>query len=72
MNSDQFTGAWNAFTGAAQRRWGQLTDDDLLPIEGDYNKFLGTIRKRYGDRTEEVQQWADRWLETPKPRAKAG
>jgi len=71
MNSDQFKGAWKGFKGEAQKRWGKLTDDDLLQIEGDYNKFLGVIQKHYGDRKEEVRKWADQWLETHKPLAKA-
>ncbi len=71
MNRDQFKGAWKEFKGEAQRRWGQLTDDDLLQIEGDYTKFLGAIQKRYGDQKEEVKKWADKWLELHQPRKQA-
>jgi uncharacterized protein YjbJ (UPF0337 family) len=71
MNSDQFKGTWKEFKGEAQRRWSQLTDDDLLQIEGDYTKFLGAIQKRYGDQKEAVKKWADKWLELHQPRAKA-
>ena len=70
MNSDQFKGAWKEFKGEAQRRWGQLTDDDLLQIEGDYDKFLGAIQKRYGDQKEKVKKWADQWVDIHERRAK--
>lgn len=64
MNTDQFKGRWNEFKGELKTKWGQLTDDDLLQIEGNYDKFVGAIQKRYGDRKDEVSQWADKWYST--------
>jgi uncharacterized protein YjbJ (UPF0337 family) len=61
MNSENFKGSWLQFKGEAKKKWGQLTDDDLLEAEGDYEKFLGVIHKRYGERKQEVQQWTEDW-----------
>jgi len=61
MNKDQFKGSWQQFKGELKKKWGQLTDDDLLEAEGNYDKFLGVIQKRYGDKKEEVSKWADEW-----------
>jgi len=61
MNQEQFKGSWDQLKGALKKQWGNLTDDDLLQMEGDQDKFNGTIQKRYGDTKEEVSKWADRW-----------
>ena len=59
MNKEQFKGNWQQFKGEVKKKWGQLTDNDLLEAEGDYDKFLGVVQKRYGDRKEEVE-WYER------------
>src|SRR5205823_1509360 len=61
MNKDQFKGSWQQFKGELKKKWGQLTDNDLMEAEGDYDKFLGVVQKRYGDKKEEVSKWADEW-----------
>lgn len=61
MNNDQFKGEWKQFKGELKKKWGKLTDDDLLEAEGDYDKFLGVIQKRYGDKKEELENWTADW-----------
>lgn len=61
MNKEQFKGGWKQFKGEVKKKWGQLTDDDLLEAEGDYDRFLGIVQKRYGDQKEEVTRWVDEW-----------
>jgi len=61
MNRDQFKGNWRQFKGEVKKKWGQIRDNDLLEIEGDYDKFVGVVQKRYGDRQEEVQRWTEDW-----------
>ena len=63
MNRDQFKGNWRQFKGEVKKKWGQLTDNDLVEAEGDYDKFLGVVQKRYGDRKQEVERWAEDWCE---------
>jgi uncharacterized protein YjbJ (UPF0337 family) len=67
MNKEQFKGNWQQFKGEVKKKWGQLTDNDLLEAEGDYDKFLGVVQKRYGDRKEEVERWTDEWYERSAP-----
>jgi len=56
-----FKGSLQQFKGELKKKWGQLTDNDLMEAEGDYDKFLGVVQKRYGDKKEEVSKWADEW-----------
>ena len=39
MNRDQFKGGWQQFKGELKKKWGQLTDNDLVEAEGDYEQF---------------------------------
>ena len=61
MNRDQFKGGWQQFKGELKKKWGQLTDNDLLKAEGDYEKFLGVVQKRYGDKKEKLIRWTEDW-----------
>jgi len=44
MDNNQFKGNWHEFKGEVKRKWGKITDNDLLECEGDYEKFLGIAR----------------------------
>jgi uncharacterized protein YjbJ (UPF0337 family) len=48
LNRDTFAGQWKQIRGDIKSKWGQLTDDELTRVEGDYEKFLGVIQSRYG------------------------
>jgi uncharacterized protein YjbJ (UPF0337 family) len=61
MNKEQFKGTWLEFKGELKKKWGELTDNDLLEAEGDYDKFLGVVQKRYGDQKEQVENWTKDW-----------
>jgi uncharacterized protein YjbJ (UPF0337 family) len=63
MNKEHFKGNWKQLKGEIKKKWGKLTDNDLLEAEGDYDKFLGVVQKRYGDKKDEVQRWTEDWCE---------
>ena len=48
MNSDTIKGKWSELKGSVKQKWGDLTDDDLLEIEGSRDKLVGKIQQRYG------------------------
>lgn len=60
MNESQFKGKWNQIRGEAKKKWGQLTDDDLTEVEGDYDKLVGKVQERHGDSKEQVKDWIDK------------
>ncbi len=63
VNDDQLKGNWKQFKGELKKKWADLTDDDLLYIEGRKDKLEGKIQERYGDKQEEVKKWVDEWFE---------
>ena len=56
MNSVVFAGKWKQVQGSMKEWWGQLTDDDLLKIEGSRDKLLGAIQERYGYTKEKAEE----------------
>ena len=48
MNEDILKGAWLEIKGRVKEKWGQLTDNELVEIEGKSEKLLGLLRKQYG------------------------
>ena len=66
-NEDQLEGQWKQFKGDLKKKWADLTDDDILYIEGKKDKLEGKIQERYGDRKEEVEKWVDEWFEAHSP-----
>lgn len=59
MNREQVKGNWNQIKGAVKQKWGQLTDDDLTEVAGDYDRLVGKIQERTGDTKESIKQWMD-------------
>lgn len=52
-------GNWNELKGKMKQQYADLTDDDLLYVEGKEDELLGRIQKRTGKTKEEVKSWID-------------
>lgn len=61
MDNSQFRDNWHEFKEAAKKRWGQLTDEDLLECERDYEKFLALVQKRCSEQKDAVESWTNDW-----------
>jgi len=57
-------GNWNEFKGEAKERWGELTDDELLQVEGKRDQLVGMIQKKYDIDLEEAEAQVDVWAES--------
>ncbi|PIQ08008.1 MAG: general stress protein CsbD [Ignavibacteriales bacterium CG18_big_fil_WC_8_21_14_2_50_31_20] len=49
-------GNWNETAGKLKQQFANLTDDDLLLVEGKEEEFLGRLQKKLGKTKEEVQK----------------
>ncbi len=63
MNQQQLQGNWQQFKGHVKKKWGKLTDDDLLQSEGEREKLIGKITERYGIKKEKAAKKLDDYLE---------
>jgi uncharacterized protein YjbJ (UPF0337 family) len=56
LNRDTLAGQWKQIRGDVKSKWGQLSDDELTRIEGDYEKLAGAIQTRYGYERSRVER----------------
>ena len=56
---DKLKGSWNVLKGKLQQQYADLTDDDLMYVEGQENELLGRLQKRLGKTKEEVNDLLD-------------
>ena len=56
MNPDVLKGKWNQVKGEIRSKWGKITDDDLMHIQGDVEKMIGKLQERYGLKREQAEK----------------
>jgi len=56
MNWDQVQGKWKQLKGQAQKKWGDLTSDDLDVVDGKREELVGKIQQRYGIVKEDAEK----------------
>jgi uncharacterized protein YjbJ (UPF0337 family) len=59
MNSDRMKGNWKEMKGKAQKKWGELTNDDMDRIDGSREELVGKIQQKYGKSREEAEKEVD-------------
>ncbi len=60
---DKVAGKWKQLTGDIRSKWGKLTDDDLLQVNGEREKLAGKIQERYGIAKDEANRQIDTWAD---------
>ncbi len=55
MNRHVFEGKWKQFRGRLKQAWGELTDDELDRVEGNYDEFVGLLQEKYGWERERAE-----------------
>lgn len=48
-------GNWNELKGKLKAKYGELTDDDLMYVEGQEDQLLGRLQKKTGAAEEELK-----------------
>lgn len=61
MNWDTIQGNWKEISGRLKESWAELTDDELLAIEGKRDQIAGLLQKKYGLAKIEAEQKVDEW-----------
>jgi uncharacterized protein YjbJ (UPF0337 family) len=57
MNKDIAKGKLKQLGGEIKRKWGRITDDDLMQAEGRLDKLVGRIQERTGEQREAIEKW---------------
>ena len=48
--------------GKVKEAWGELTDDEITKVEGNYDVLVGEIQKKYGHTKEKAQESVNSFL----------
>ena len=59
LNQLEIKGRWNEVKGKLQKRWGQLTDDDLGEFQGNANELVGVIQRKTGESRQKIEDFLD-------------
>jgi uncharacterized protein YjbJ (UPF0337 family) len=62
MDWNRVAGNWKQTQGRIKQKWGKLTDDDLIQINGQREQLEGLIQERYGLAKDMVRKDVDAWL----------
>mgnify|MGYP003611576541 CR=1 FL=1 len=52
-------GKWNQLKGKAKQQWANLTDDDLMYVEGKEEELYGKMQEKTGKSRDEIKSWFD-------------
>jgi uncharacterized protein YjbJ (UPF0337 family) len=56
-NTTELEGNWNEIKGKIKQKYAQLTDDDLLLVEGKKDELFGRLQVKLGKTKEELQKF---------------
>lgn len=56
MNTTTLKGKWNEWKGKLKQRYADLTDNDLLFVEGKENELWGKLQQKIGKTKEEIMK----------------
>jgi len=56
MNQLGLKGNWNQAKGKLKQKYAQLTDDDLLYVEGKEDELLGRLQAKLGEGKDQVRK----------------
>ena len=42
-----FEAKWKQLRGKAKEQWGELTDDDLDKVDGQFDQLVGMLQEKY-------------------------
>jgi uncharacterized protein YjbJ (UPF0337 family) len=62
-NWDKISGQWKQFAGDVKTKWGKLTDDELLQINGNREVLAGRLQEKYGIKKDEANKQIDEWAD---------
>jgi uncharacterized protein YjbJ (UPF0337 family) len=62
MNKEILKGKWTQVKGTLRSKWGKLTDDDVVEIQGDTEKMIGKLQERYGYAREKAEKELNEFL----------
>ena len=63
MDDLRFKGKWNQLKGKVKQQWGNLTDDDLVYVEGKEDELYGKLQEKTGKSKDQIKAWFDEQMD---------
>ena len=61
-NWNEIASRWTRFSRDVKKKWGKLTDDEVLQVNGRREILAEKIREKYGIAMEEANKQIDAWV----------
>jgi len=52
---EELRGSWNQLSGLIREKWGQISEDELLRVEGQVDQLVGLIQEKTGQAKRTVE-----------------
>jgi len=59
ITKEEMQGSWNQLVGEVQKRYSNISGDELAAVKGNVNQLAGLIQRKTGIAKEEVEQFLD-------------
>ncbi len=56
INKDLILGKWKEISGEAQKKWGEITENDLEKVKGNMTALVGLVEQKLGVSKEDAQK----------------
>lgn len=66
MEKEFFKSKWNKVKGSLKNVWGDLTDDEIRKMDGDYDKTVGFLQEKYGLAKADIKEKINSFLKDVK------
>ena len=60
-NWNEIAGRWTRFSREVRKKWGELTEDEVMQVNGRREILAGKIQEKYGIAVEEANRQIDAW-----------
>ena len=57
VTKEEFQGNWNSFIGGVQKKYSDITGDDLASVKGNIQQMAGVIQRKTGQAREEIEKY---------------
>ena len=64
VDPDQFRNQWNQIRGKLKEKWGKLTEDDIMQINGRLDQMISKLQARYGFERGKAEEEFSRFVKS--------
>ena len=57
ITKEEVQGNWNSFVGGVQKRYSEITHDDLAAVKGNIQQMAGVIQRKTGQARAEIESY---------------